>query len=69
MKKQLLFLIFMLITSVGNAQTMKGYEYWLDNDYNSRITVDDSQQVVSLDIDISNVNSGLHYLNFRAPGQ
>ena len=56
----------MLMASGGLAQTMRGYEYWFDNDYDSRITAEDSQQKVSLDIDIGNVNTGLHYLNFRA---
>ncbi|MBR5395340.1 MAG: hypothetical protein IK144_09725 [Bacteroidaceae bacterium] len=68
MRKQLLFWIFMLIASGGIAQTMQGYEYWFDNDYDSRITAEGSLQKVSLDIDIGNVNSGLHYLNFRAQG-
>ena len=55
----------MLMASGGKAQTMQRYEYWFDNEYDSRITVEGSQQEVSLDIDIGNVNSGLHYLNFR----
>lgn len=68
MRKQLLLWVFMLVASGGKAQTMQRYEYWFDNDYNSRITAEGSQQEVSLDIDISNVNSGLHYLNFRVQG-
>lgn len=68
MRKQLLLWIFMLIASGGIAQTMQRYEYWFDNDYDSRITAESSLEKVSLDIDIGNVSSGLHYLNFRAQG-
>jgi len=68
MRKRLLFWIFILTASESIAQTMRGYEYWFDNDYDRRITAEGSLEKVSLDIDIGNVNSGLHYLNFRAQG-
>ena len=51
MRKQVLLWIFMLMASGGKAQTMQRYEYWFDNEYDSRITVEGSQQEVSLDID------------------
>ena len=68
--KKCLFILLMLVftTFAGFAQTMRGYEYWFDNDYAGRTTTISSQQQLSLSLDIESINPGLHYLNFRAQG-
>ena len=66
MKKQL-YLLYLLLLSVqlAIAQTAR-YEYWLDNDYNARVTSTNVPEDVTLDVDVSNKKPGLHYFSFRA---
>lgn len=65
MRKQI-YILFLLLLSVqlALAQTVQ-YEFWLDNDRDSRITVANSVEEVAIDLDISSLKSGLHYFNFR----
>ena len=66
MRKQL-YLLYLLLLSVqlAIAQTAR-YEYWLDNDYNARVTSTNVPEDITLDVDVSNKKPGLHYFSFRA---
>ena len=66
MRKQL-YLLYLLLLSVqlAIAQTAR-YEYWLDNDYNARVTATNVLADVTFDVDVSNKKPGLHYFSFRA---
>ena len=66
MRKQL-YLLYLLLLSVqlAIAQTAR-YEYWLDNDYNARVTSTNVSEDVTLDVDVSSKKPGLHYFSFRA---
>ena len=46
--------------------TLKGYEYWMDNDVNSRIHKESSNTEQAFSIDISEMTPGVHFFNFRA---
>lgn len=43
-----------------------GYEYWIDNDSLNRVSGADNQSVLSLEIDVSSLNEGIHTFSFRA---
>ena len=66
MKKQS-YLLYLLLLSVqlAIAQTAR-YEYWLDNDYDTRVTSTIVSEDVTLDVDVSSKKPGLHYFSFRA---
>ncbi len=66
MRKQL-YLLYLLLLSVqlAIAQTAR-YEYWLDNDYDTRVTSTNVYEDVTLDVDVSSKKPGLHYFSFRA---
>ena len=67
MRRHLFLLIILLLAAwCGNAQTMQGYEYWFDDGYGSKTAVTSSQPYVSFEADVSSLQAGLHYLNFRA---
>lgn len=42
------------------------YEYWIDENFDARITTTNTDGIIDLDIDVSGINRGMHYLNFRA---
>ena len=42
------------------------YEYWIDGDYNHRVSKTNNGGDVQTTIDISNLSSGIHFINFRA---
>lgn len=58
--------VILLSVSALSAQTLKQYEYWLDEDYASRVTTVSNSTDIELSIDISSLSRGLHYYNFRA---
>ena len=67
MRRHLLLITVLLLAALQvAAQSMRGYEYWLDTDYEARTAVTSSQPDVSFEADISGLQAGLHYLNFRA---
>ncbi len=67
MRRHLLLITILLLAALQvTAQSMRGYEYWFDNDYDARTAVVSSQPDVSFEADISGLQAGLHYLNFRA---
>lgn len=52
----------------SNASQLVKYEYWIDNDYASRVTVNatDEEQTPSQSIDVSNLSAGIHFYSVRA---
>lgn len=57
-------LFFIQPHTVGDA-TPGICEYWIDEDYAHKVTTSRTDSVTAT-IDISNLNAGLHYFNFRA---
>ena len=45
---------------------LTGYEYWMDNDVNSRVRVQSSSGTQAFNFDISQYSQGIHFFNFRA---
>ena len=67
MRRHLLLITVLLLAALQvAAQSMRGYEYWFDTDYEARNAITSSQPDVSFEADISGLQAGLHYLNFRA---
>ena len=58
------YLFYLKDSETGTAR----YEYWLDNDYAGRKTVDDTPSSAPIAIDLNTLTPGLHYFNFRAQG-
>ena len=52
--------IFMVVDSVASQ-----YEYWLDDDMSNMQTVEGNGQDIALTMDISHLDCGIHFLNFR----
>ena len=50
------------------ATEIASYEYWLDNDYDSRATVVGSMNA-PLTVDLDGLPTGIHYFNFRAKNE
>ncbi|MDE6560028.1 MAG: hypothetical protein K2K75_01460 [Muribaculaceae bacterium] len=53
---------------IENKSNFTRYEYWLDNDYESRVSADVTSESVMLEVDLSGFNksSGKHYFNLRS---
>ena len=68
--RRCLFIVCLLLMIAHHvtAQTAR-YEYWLDNDYANRTVVANTQEDITLDMDLSGVPSGLHYFTFRSQEQ
>ena len=61
------YIFYIPLTFEQNATSpLKGYEYWLDDDYSSKKTGTSNVSNPMLTIDISSLKSGVHYFNFRA---
>lgn len=54
--------------SESNAARFSEYEYWLDNDYANRVTVNATGNPTSFEVDLSafDKSGGAHYFNLRA---
>ena len=61
--------LFFKREEADSAVSMAQYEYWLDNQHEMRTTVEGGTSEVLLNLDISSIKPGLHYLNFRAQGK
>jgi surface protein len=61
------FIVYLRADTKGTAD-MAAYEYWMDTDYANRATVAGTTVSSPFTVDISNLQPGLHYLNFRAQG-
>ncbi len=53
-------------TKVNTNASIASAEYWLDDDYASKVTVTGSNTQQTFSIDISHLGSGVHYFNYRA---
>ena len=61
------YIFYVPLTFEQNATSpLKGYEYWLDDDYSGKKTGTSNVSNPMLTIDISSLKSGVHYFNFRA---
>ena len=60
----LILLCFAVVVAIG--QSLKQYEYWVDNDYEKRETKTNMAADISINIDGNTLRSGLHYFNVRA---
>ncbi|MBR4729938.1 MAG: BspA family leucine-rich repeat surface protein [Prevotella sp.] len=47
---------------------LQSYEYWLDNDYEHRVSAvaSGAENVIQLNVDVSTLASGIHFYNIRA---
>ena len=63
------YLFYLREEADATAASMTKYEYWFDNQYDSRMVVDGKTSDVALSLDISSMNPGLHYFNIRAQGR
>ena len=59
-------LLSILAVTLGFAQGLQRYEYWMDSDYSKHTTTKSTAEELNLSIDISKLSSGVHFLNFRA---
>lgn len=66
LKRTSLFLLLLLAATLGFAQGVSQYEYWIDADYAGHTTVNSTATDIPLHIDISKQKEGVHYLSFRA---
>lgn len=49
-----------------SVSPLAGYEYWLDDDYEHKTFVASTSELNSIDIDVSKLNEGTHYFNYRS---
>ena len=66
MKRLTASLALLLLLTVTYAQDISRYEYWTDDDYASRISVEATSTEVMLSISTAQMAAGIHFLNFRA---
>ena len=60
--------LFVIPRSTDASGTeMKGYEYWIDNDYANRVSANasGSSQTAVFTVDAGNLSSGVHFFNMR----
>ena len=62
--------MFSITSAAGDTEAaeLAKYEYWIDNDYENRVSADCSGSEVSpsLTIDVSSLSPGVHFYNVRA---
>lgn len=58
--------LFYIPDLVAADASLCGYEYWLDDDYDSRVSADETGEDQTFAIDVSSLASGVHFLNYRA---
>lgn len=46
--------------------SLAGYEYWIDDNFENRVSVNSTDGIVNLEIDTESMLKGMHYLCFRA---
>ena len=67
MNKHAILLVCLLGSIVTmQAQTVSHYEYWLDADYQSKVTVSSPETNINLSLPLDGLPFGLHFFNFRA---
>lgn len=66
MQKTALLLIMLCFAIGVQGQSIAGYEYWFDRDFDKKIIGNTSDGNISLTLDVSDLNEGIHCYNFRA---
>ncbi len=67
MRKHAILLMYLLGSIIAvQAQTISHYEYWLDGDYQGRVTTLSTKTNVNVSLPLNGLPSGLHFFNFRA---
>ncbi len=66
MKRLTASLALLLLLTMAYAQDISSYEYWTDDDYASRTTVEATSSEVMLSVSTAQMAAGIHFLNFRA---
>ena len=59
-------LLSIMAATMGFAQGLQRYEYWMDSDYSKHTTTISTTEELDLSVDISRLSVGVHFLNFRA---
>ena len=62
----LLRYIFFIPEYESAAPTISQYEYWIDGDYGNRVRKSGNDNNLQLSFDISQLEQGAHYFNYRA---
>lgn len=57
---------FFRVSTQQISNRIASYEYWIDKDYASRKKVTGDNSIVNLDVDVTALNIGMHYFNFRS---
>lgn len=67
MRKHAILLMCLLGSIIAvQAQTISHYEYWLDGDYQRRVTTSSTETNVNVSLPLNELPSGLHFFNFRS---
>ena len=67
MRKHAILLMCLLGSIIAvQAQTISHYEYWLDGDYQRRVTTSSTETNMNVSLPINGLYPGLHFFNFRA---
>ncbi|WP_081750877.1 leucine-rich repeat protein [Bacteroides sp. 14(A)] len=53
-------------TDNGGDNALNSYEYWIDKDITNKKTTESTNGTIILDLDVTTLTQGVHYLNFRA---
>ncbi len=59
-------MFYIPLTHVNSNAAIASAEYWLDDDYDNKVSVTGSDTQQAFTIDISQLSSGVHYFNYRA---
>lgn len=55
-----------LVLHAASARNVASYEYWLDEDFQGRTSVAPANDDFTAGVDVSDLDPGIHFLNFRA---
>ena len=55
-----------IVPDIVRAEVADRYEYWIDGDYNSKLTTSTNAGVINISMDASKLTEGLHYFNIRS---
>lgn len=59
------FLLLVIGIAFGNAAALRSYEYWIDDNYDTRETVLSEQEDIFATVSLANLSSGVHFFNIR----
>ena len=58
--------IYYLPEEIKDKRTITSYEYWIDDNYTGKTTVKSSDTEQKIVFDVSSLDKGLHFFNYRA---